>query len=91
MNHEPRLIVTHSRGWTLDSGARVPPHDLHRYACSCGWEGGASYAQESKAREHFDRHIERAMPLVEETRNPSELPTVSEWLRAGAPMREVEP
>lgn len=28
-------------------------------------------------------------PLVEETSDPSELPTVSEWLAAGAPMRET--
>jgi hypothetical protein len=30
-------------------------------------------------------------PLLEETREGVGLPTVSEWLRAGAPMREVRP
>jgi hypothetical protein len=30
-------------------------------------------------------------PLAEETRSPLELPTVDEWVRAGAPMREVDP
>jgi hypothetical protein len=30
-------------------------------------------------------------PLIEETDSPSELPTLKEWLSAGAPMREVTP
>ena len=30
-------------------------------------------------------------PLVEETSDPSELPTVSEWLRHGGTLREVPP
>lgn len=28
-------------------------------------------------------------PLLEEARDPRDLPTVEEWLRAGAPMREI--
>lgn len=34
-------------------------------------------------KEHVD------FPLAEEVEDPSELPTVSEWLAGGAPMREV--
>lgn len=41
--------------------------------------------------EGHDTERERdPFPLLEETSDPRELPTVEEWLAAGAPMRQVD-
>jgi hypothetical protein len=39
----------------------------------------------------IEHRADDPFPLLEETHGPAELPTVEEWLAAGAPMREVEP
>jgi hypothetical protein len=45
--------------------------------------------EEKRRRDEHPYGEEDPFPLVEETSSPSELPTASEWLRAGGPMREV--
>lgn len=84
--HTAQLLSKLGSEWTNDLGETFPAAPLYRYECSCGWKGQAWYASEERAASHFDRH---AFPLIEETSDPVELPTISSWLQAGGPMREL--
>jgi hypothetical protein len=54
-------------------------------------QSGERGVREWLASNMHDQDIGDPFPLVEETRDPAtELPTVKEWLDAGAPMREIE-
>lgn len=59
--HEGRLLTKQGSEWTNDLGQTFPAAPLYRCECACGWRGAAWYSAPSRARGHYDRHVEEVM------------------------------
>jgi hypothetical protein len=82
--HDPslsgwRLVIEHAHGFIARSTAAPCALVVNLATCAADLETARA------------RLGDIPLPLFEEVADPADLPTVAEWLEAGAPMREVTP
>lgn len=60
--HRMALHIKDGSPYVTDDGRQVPPHELYRCSCSCGWEGAGWYANATRAKNTFERHVRKGAP-----------------------------
>lgn len=56
--HTPLPRLKDAGDLTEPDGTYIPPTELHRFDCACGWRGSVWYITPERARRAYDRHVE---------------------------------
>lgn len=56
--HEPHVQMKDGGDFTEMDGTYVPPTELFRCVCSCGWKGDVWFMDAERAARSYDRHAQ---------------------------------